>query len=102
MLTSILNRDKGARYVGEFALGLNPSIQKPILDILFDEKIAGSFHIALGSCYDEADNGNASEIHWDLVGQQLIKNGGEIWFDGKLARKSGVFVLDELKGLNSI
>ncbi len=101
-LNEILNTDEGARYVGEFAIGVNPFIHKPMGDILFDEKIAGSIHFTPGSAYEgEADNGNKSAIHWDLV---LIMTpefgGGEIWFDDVLVRKDGLFVLPELFGLN--
>ncbi|RJO63059.1 MAG: aminopeptidase [Myxococcales bacterium] len=100
-LDSIFERDEGARYVGEFALGVNPHITRPMLDILFDEKIAGSFHFTPGGCYDEADNGNKSEVHWDLVTRQFAEDGGgEIRFDGKLVRQDGLFVLDSLKALN--
>lgn len=99
-LQEIINSD-GARYMGEFALGLNPYVTQPILDILFDEKISGSFHMAIGNSYDVADNGNKSAVHWDLVQMQnLAKGGGEIYFDGVLIRKNGLFVIDELKGLN--
>ena len=100
-LRRILDSDAGARYVGEFALGLNPLIQKPMRDILFDEKIAGSFHMALGQAYDEADNGNRSQIHWDLVAIQSPEyGGGEIWFDDELIRRDGRFVPDDLQDLN--
>ncbi|MGB9692611.1 MAG: aminopeptidase [Candidatus Sumerlaeaceae bacterium] len=100
-LEKILNRDAGGRYVGEFAIGFHPTIRKPMRDILFDEKIAGSFHVALGQCYDEAPNGNRSQIHWDLVCIQLSEyGGGEIYFDEKLVRKDGRFLLKELADLN--
>ncbi len=100
-LNEILDRDKGARYVGEFAFGFNPFITKPMLDILFDEKIAGSFHMALGNAYDECDNGNKSSLHWDLVQIQTPKKGGgEIWLDGKLIRRNGRFIPKSLQGLN--
>jgi len=100
-LNEILDRDAGARYVGEFAFGFNPYIETPMLDILFDEKIAGSFHMALGNAYDECDNGNKSSLHWDLVQIQTPKHGGgEIWLDGKLIRKNGKFVPNALQGLN--
>jgi aminopeptidase len=70
-------------------------------DILFDEKIAGSIHFTPGACYDEASNGNKSTIHWDLVMRQTPEvGGGEIWFDDKLVRKDGLFVVPELAGLN--
>lgn len=97
----ILDTDEGARYVGEFSFGLNPYITEPMYDILFDEKMAGSLHFTPGCCYDEAFNGNQSAVHWDLVLNQTKKfGGGEIWLDGKLVRKDGLFVLEELKGLN--
>jgi aminopeptidase len=87
--------------VGEFSLAFHPRILKPMRDILFDEKIAGSFHMALGQCYDEAKNGNKSALHWDMVCIQRPEyGGGEIRFDGRLIRKDGVFVAKELKGLN--
>lgn len=100
-LNQIFDSDEGARYVGEFALGVNPYITKPMQDILFDEKIAGSFHFTPGNSYDNAFNGNKSAVHWDLVAIQTPEyGGGEIWFDGVLVRKDGSFVPDELKALN--
>ncbi len=100
-LNKILDTDEGARYVGEFSLGLNPHIMEPMLDILFDEKICGSIHFTPGSCYNDAYNGNQSAVHWDMVlNQRKEYGGGEIWFDDILIRKDGIFVLEELKGLN--
>lgn len=100
-LNKILDIDEGARYIGEFALGVNPNVTTPICDILFDEKIRGSFHFTPGDCYEDADNGNKSAIHWDLVKIQTADwGGGEIWFDGQLIRKDGLFVLPELECLN--
>lgn len=100
-LAKVLDTDEGARYVGEFAIGFNPFITEPMLDILFDEKIAGSFHFTPGQAYEEADNGNRSSIHWDLVClQDPAHGGGEIWFDGELVRKDGMFVVDDLRPLN--
>lgn len=100
-LNEVLDSDKGARYVGEFAIGFNPYCTRPMKDILFDEKIAGSIHFTPGACYDEASNGNKSQIHWDMVLMQSPESGGgEIWFDGKLIRKDGRFVVKELHGLN--
>lgn len=100
-LNEVLDTDKGARYVGEFAIGMNPYCTKAMKDILFDEKVAGSIHFTPGSCYDEASNGNNSSIHWDMVMRQTPDaGGGEIWFDKKLVRKDGLFVVKELKGLN--
>ena len=101
-LKLIFDTDEGARYVGEFALGLNPIITRPFGNILFDEKIAGSFHFTPGNAYENtADNGNRSSIHWDMVCIQTAQyGGGEIWFDGVLVRKDGLFVPPELKALN--
>ena len=100
-LNEILDSDEGARYIGEFAIAFNPHILAPMRDILFDEKIAGSFHFTPGQAYEEADNGNRSQVHWDMVQIQRPEyGGGEIWFDGKLIRKDGLFVKDELKKLN--
>ena len=100
-MNEILDIDEGARYIGEFAFGVNPEITHPIGDILFDEKIAGSFHLTPGNSYDNASNGNHSAVHWDLIQIQTPEyGGGEIWFDDVLIRKDGLFVLDELKCLN--
>jgi aminopeptidase len=100
-LDEIFNTDAGARYFGEFAIGVNPYVLELMNDTLFDEKIKGSIHLTPGNSYDDCDNGNKSAIHWDLVLiQRETHGGGEIYFDGKLVRKNGVFVLDELKGLN--
>ena len=97
-LQAILDSDEGARYFGEFAIGFHPHIQRPMRDILFDEKIRGSLHLALGQCYEETENGNRSKVHWDLVLRQ--EEGGEIYFDDVLIRKDGRFVLPELQALN--
>lgn len=100
-LNEIFDTDEGARYVGEFAIGLNPIIRKPMGDILFDEKIIGSIHFTPGRAYDDADNGNKSGIHWDLVLIQREEyGGGELYFDDVLIRKDGKFVIDSLKPLN--
>lgn len=100
-LNQILDSDDGARYVGEFALGFNPHILEPMRDILFDEKIAGSFHFTPGQAYEDCGNGNKSQVHWDMVCIQRPEyGGGEIWFDGKLIRKDGLFVPKSLQKLN--
>lgn len=100
-LNEILDTDPGARYTGEFSLGFNPFILNPMCDILFDEKIAGSLHLTPGQAYDECDNGNRSAVHWDMVLIQRPEwGGGEIWFDGELIRKDGIFVTKDLKQLN--
>lgn len=100
-LNEILDSDEGARYIGEWSFGCNNQVRKPMLDTLFDEKIGGSFHLTPGNAYDEADNGNRSCVHWDLVLIQTPEyGGGEIWFDGELLRKDGRFLPDDLQGLN--
>ena len=100
-LNEILDTDEGARYIGEFALGLNPYIENTIGDTLFDEKIKGSFHFTPGDSLEESDNGNRSSIHWDIVNIQRPEyGGGEIYFDDVLIRKDGIFVLPELECLN--
>jgi len=100
-LNEILDADEGARYIGEFAIAFNPHILEPMRDILFDEKIAGSFHFTPGQAYEQADNGNRSQVHWDMVQIQRPEyGGGEIWFDGELIRRDGLFVPEDLKGLN--
>jgi aminopeptidase len=100
-LNEILDTDPGARYTGEFSLGFNPYILDPMCDILFDEKIAGSLHLTPGQAYKECDNGNRSAVHWDMVLIQRPEwGGGEIWFDGELIRKDGLFLPKDLKPLN--
>lgn len=100
-MNEILDSDAGARYVGEFALGFNPHILHPMRDTLFDEKIAGSFHFTPGQAYAHCGNGNKSQVHWDIVCiQRPDYGGGEIWFDGKLVRKDGLFVPAPLRKLN--
>jgi len=100
-LNEILDSDLGARYTGEFSLGFNPRVFQPMRDILFDEKIAGSFHLTPGQAYEEADNGNRSQVHWDMVSiQRPDYGGGEISFDDKLVRKNGKFLPNQLHSLN--
>src|SRR5256886_8976365 len=100
-LNKILDSDEGARYIGEFSLGFNPRVFQPMRDILFDEKIAGSFHFTPGQAYEDADNGNRSQVHWDMVSiQRSDYGGGEGYFDGKLIRKDGEFVPANLRSLN--
>src|SRR6478672_7478429 len=100
-LNAVLDSDAGARYIGEFSLGCNPYILHPMREILFDEKIAGSFHFTPGQAYQEADNGNRSQVHWDMVSiQRKDYGGGEVYFDGKLVRKNGEFLPQPLRSLN--
>lgn len=96
LLNKILDTDEGARKIGEFAIGFNPLITKPMLDTLFDEKMRMSLHFTPGN-----GNNNPSAIHWDLVqSHDPAYGGGEIWFDDVLIRKDGLFVIDELKCMN--
>ncbi|HLL88255.1 MAG TPA: aminopeptidase [Tepidisphaeraceae bacterium] len=100
-LNEILDSDEGARYIGEWSLGFNPHVRQPMKDILFDEKIAGSFHFTPGQAYEDVGNGNKSQIHWDMVCiQRPDYGGGTVSFDGKVIRKDGLFVTPELQGLN--
>ncbi len=97
-LNKILDTDEGARYIGEFAIGVNPGITQPMRNILFDEKIFGSIHFTPGQCYDECDNGNRSAVHWDMV--KILKGDGEIRFDDQPIQKDGRFVHKDLLALN--
>ena len=100
-LRRIFATDDGAEYVGEWSIGCNPRVLHPMRDILFDEKIAGSFHLTPGNAYDEADNGNRSKIHWDLVQiQRPDYGGGTIAFDGIPIRVDGRFIPEELQALD--
>lgn len=100
-LNEVFDTDEGARFIGEFAIGFNPFCTRPMKDILFDEKIAGSIHFTPGNCYKETENGNRSSIHWDLVLRQTPEaGGGELYFDGELIRKDGRFVVADLAALN--
>ncbi len=100
-INAVLDSDEGARYIGEWSLGCNNRVLHPMLDTLFDEKIGGSMHLTPGQAYEEADNSNRSSVHWDLVLiQRADYGGGELYFDGELVRKDGLFLPDDLKGLN--
>ncbi|MEN8614310.1 aminopeptidase [Dehalogenimonas sp. THU2] len=91
-LLKTLDTDEGARRLGEFAIGTNEGITKFTGEILFDEKIGGSFHLALGAGYPETGSVNESAIHWDMVCD--LRRGGEIRVDGDLLYKDGKFVID--------
>lgn len=100
-LLKILDIDEGARYIGEFGIGLNPYIWEPMNDILFDEKIWGSIHLAIGSAAAQCQDSNLSSIHWDIVYNQREEyGGGQIYLDDVLIRDNGYFVTTELAGLN--
>ncbi len=89
-LLQMLDTDKGARYLGEFGIGTNTSITKYIKNILFDEKIAGTIHLALGMAYEECGGKNKSAIHWDMIKE--LRTGGAIYVDNKLVQKDGKWV----------
>ena len=91
MFQKILNTDEGARFVGEFAIGTNAGIKKFTRQILFDEKISGSFHLAVGSGFPESGSKNRSMIHWDMICD--LREGGEIWVDDELFYRNGDFVI---------
>lgn len=91
-LLKTLDTDEGARFLGEFAIGTNEGITGFTREILFDEKIGGSFHMAMGAGYPETGSKNVSAIHWDMICD--LRDGGEIWVDGELLYKNGKFVLD--------
>lgn len=101
-INKLLDTDQGARYFGEFGIGLNPYIERPMKDTLFDEKIWGSFHLTPGCVpLSSPGNENWSELHWDIVNiQRADYGGGEIWFDDILIRKDGLFMPPKLQGLN--
>ncbi|MDR5693805.1 MAG: aminopeptidase [Armatimonadota bacterium] len=91
LLHSMLDTDPGARYVGEFAFGLNDGIQRFTKNILFDEKIGGTFHLALGSGYPETGSRNISGLHWDMICD--LRRGGEVYGDGELIYRDGRFLI---------
>lgn len=91
LLQAVLNTDKGARYVGEAAVGTNYGITRFTRNMLFDEKIGGTIHLALGNGYPETGSKNKSSLHWDLLCD--MREGGEIYADGNLIYKEGAFIL---------
>ncbi len=91
-LLAALDVDAGARYLGEFAIGANFGIDRFTGQILFDEKIGGSFHLALGNSYPQTGGKNVSSIHWDLI-CDLRREGG-IWVDGELFYQHGRFMVE--------
>jgi aminopeptidase len=91
-LRQTLDTDEGARRVGEFAIGTNKGITQFTRQILFDEKINGSFHMALGFSIPESGGQNESSIHWDMICD--MRDGGEIWVDDELLYKDGDFVIE--------
>lgn len=91
-LINTLNRDEGARVLGEFAIGTNPGIQQFTSNTLFDEKIQGTVHMAVGMSYPESGGVNQSQVHWDMVCD--MRNGGKLFADGNLIYENGVFTID--------
>lgn len=98
----ILDTDDGSRYLGEFAFGLNPYCVSPLKDILFDEKMSSSIHLAIGSSYEDCYNGNTSAVHLDLIlSLRENKGGGKIYFDDALIYENGKFIYPNLVDLNA-
>ena len=97
-MEAILDTDEGARYIGEFAIGVNPFLRRHIIDTLFDEKMAGSLHVTPSGTDSQ---GRRSLVHWDIVQCHLPHyGGGEIFLDGALWRKDGMFVDEGMQRLN--
>ncbi len=90
-LLTMLDTDEGARYLGEFAFGTNKGVQRFTKNILFDEKIGGTVHMAVGTGYPESGSQNRSAIHWDMICD--LRQGGEVWVDGVLLAKDGEFLI---------
>ena len=90
-LNSVLDTDEGARYLGEFAIGTNTEIQRFTGSILFDEKIGGTVHMAVGQGYPKTGSGNTSSVHWDMICD--MRDGGEILVDGELFYQNGDFLI---------
>jgi aminopeptidase len=91
MLNSILDRDEGARRIGELGIGCNPRITQAMKNTLFDEKINGSIHLALGQSYAKIGGQNTSSIHWDIV--KDLRQGGGIELDGKPVQQNGDWLI---------
>jgi aminopeptidase len=92
LLESVLALDEGARRLGEFGIGVNYGLSRFSKDILFDEKLGGTIHLALGSAYPKIGGTNRSAIHWDMI--KDLRQGGSLTLDGKVVQKDGVFTLD--------
>ncbi|MCK5145644.1 aminopeptidase [bacterium] len=91
LLNTILDTDEGARYVGEAAIGTNKGITRFTKNMLFDEKMGGTIHMAVGRGIPESGSKNVSAVHWDML--KDMKNGGEIYADGNLIYKDGKFTI---------
>ncbi|HEY8393850.1 MAG TPA: aminopeptidase [Thermaerobacter sp.] len=93
LLEALLGTDEGARYVGEFAIGTNDRIRRFTRNLLFDEKIGGTIHLALGASYPMTGGRNQSAIHWDMICD--MRQGGQIYADGELIYSNGKFLIDQ-------
>ena len=89
-LQAALSTDEGARRAGEFGIGCNAGIVRPMRNVLFDEKMAGTVHIALGDGFPQLGGTNSSALHWDLI--KDLRPGGELWLDGELVQRDGAWV----------
>ncbi len=96
-LRNMLDSDAGARYLGELGIGTNYGIKRFIRNILFDEKIGGSVHLAVGKSYPQCGGRNKSALHWDMI--KDLRDGGELYFDGKVVQKNGKFIDKDLAGI---
>ncbi|MCX7847592.1 MAG: aminopeptidase [bacterium] len=90
-LHKMLDMDAGARYLGEFGIGTNYGIQRFVRNILFDEKIGGSVHLAVGRSYPKCGGRNKSALHWDMI--KDLRQGGMLYFDGTLVQRDGKFLI---------
>lgn len=90
-LKEMLKTDDGASYLGEFGIGFNYKIKQFVKDILFDEKIGGTIHLALGRAYKEGGGTNESALHWDII--KDLRDGGKIIVDGKVIQENGKFLI---------
>jgi aminopeptidase len=88
-LSSMLDADEGARYLGELGIGTNYGISRATKNILFDEKLGGTVHLAIGRSYEKTGGKNDSSVHWDLICD--LREGGELYADGELIEKDGAF-----------
>ena len=90
-LLAALDIDDGARFVGELGIGCNEGITRPARNILFDEKMAGTVHLALGASYSHIGGKNKSSLHWDLI--KDLRNGGRLELDGELVQENGTWLI---------
>ena len=89
-LKQMIATDDGSKYIGEFGIGYNYNINKFTRNILFDEKIGGTIHLAIGQAYEECGGGNKSAVHWDII--KDLRKTGKIFIDGKLVLNNGKYI----------